>query len=170
MTFAQELVELYACREAKAWVGDKTQSEAWATCQRGDWMLWLAGKKNFDRKLLVQAACDCAELADQYLNDATREPARNALAVARAWCRDEATIEEVQQTVRAADAAVAAGAAAGATVNAARAVNAAAWAAHAADAAAYAATYTAVAAGAAADAQQQTLAQCADIVRKWIVL
>jgi hypothetical protein len=166
LTFAQELIKLDACKDAIAWVGDKTQSEAWATCQRGDWMLWLAVKKNVDRKLLVQAACDCAELADPYLTDGAREPVRNTLVVVRAWCRDEATIEEVKRAAYA----IAAHAAADSATYAAAAASATD---AAADSAAYAATYAAYAAAASAAVayvtRLQTLAQCADIVRKWIV-
>ena len=38
----KELLEKFnACKEARDWVGDKTLEEAWNTCHRGDWMLWL---------------------------------------------------------------------------------------------------------------------------------
>jgi hypothetical protein len=38
----KQLLERFnACQEARDWVGDKTLEEAWNTCHRGDWMLWL---------------------------------------------------------------------------------------------------------------------------------
>ena len=40
------LVTLGACDDAVAWA--KTQPDlaaAWVTCDRGDWMLWLAGRR-----------------------------------------------------------------------------------------------------------------------------
>ena len=57
-----------ACKDAIAWL--KTQPDtapAWATCDRGDWMLWLLGRLSGDpgsdsRKRLVYVACQCARL------------------------------------------------------------------------------------------------------------
>ena len=50
------LLKLDACPEAIKWVGDKTLQEAWDTCKRGDWMLWLyARSSNYDiRKFLTK--------------------------------------------------------------------------------------------------------------------
>ena len=46
--------------------------DAWATCERGDWLLWLTGtmadKDGWPtRQQVVLAACDCAELAFQFI-------------------------------------------------------------------------------------------------------
>ncbi len=30
-----------ACRQARKWAGRKSLREAWATCTRTDWLLWL---------------------------------------------------------------------------------------------------------------------------------
>jgi hypothetical protein len=193
MSFKDELITLGACKEAIKWVGDKPRFEVWETCRRGDWMLWVASKKNVDRKLLVLAACDCAELADKYLNDKSREPARKAIAMARAWCNGEVTTEEVKHAADAAtyvaDAAystavnyatyAAAYAAYAASANAAYAADAAdvaavaAYAAHAAEVVTYAADAAAYATDTYAsdvfnNARYQTLVNCADIVRKYI--
>ena len=35
------LIRLGACEEVREWVGGRTLSEAWAECERPDWMLWL---------------------------------------------------------------------------------------------------------------------------------
>lgn len=51
-----------ACSRAVEWLGDRDLRTAWKECERGDWMLWLAGRAPVDRKALVKAACECAEL------------------------------------------------------------------------------------------------------------
>jgi len=46
------------------WVGGRTLKEAWAECQRGDWMLWLAARSpDVDLKTLTMAKVRCARLA-----------------------------------------------------------------------------------------------------------
>ena len=35
------LERLGACKDAREWVGTRTLAEAWAECERLDWMLWL---------------------------------------------------------------------------------------------------------------------------------
>ncbi len=39
-----KLQNLNACKQALDWVADKSVHDAWNTCERGDWMLWLLGK------------------------------------------------------------------------------------------------------------------------------
>jgi hypothetical protein len=137
-------------------------------------MLWLAGrlvKNDEDRKPIVLAACACARLALQYVPKGELRPL-HAIETAEAWCRGEATIEEVRAARAAAYAAYAADAAYAAAADAADAYAAAAAAAYAAAAAAAAAAYAAYAADAAAYAAARTkvLAECADIVRKMLPL
>ena len=43
--------------------GYRTHAEAWATCQRGDWMLRIAAFADIPRAMLVRAACACAREA-----------------------------------------------------------------------------------------------------------
>jgi hypothetical protein len=132
-----EILSKYdACAEAIAWAQTQPDaSTAWAACERGDWLLWLAAKVHLDRKLLVRAACACARQALQYIPDGEERP-RLAIETAEAWARGEATIEELR---KAADAAASATHAADATHDAAAYAAYAADAAWAADAAAYAA-------------------------------
>ncbi len=156
--WSRNLKAIGACEEAVDWA--KTQpsfKEAWATCERGDWMLWLAGKQSgkdgwSTHQQVVLAACDCAELSLKYVPKGENRP-RLAIETARKWANGQATIGEVRQARGAAAyaavavaAAVAAAvyAAADATVAAVAAADAAAYAAVAAyDAAAYAAVYSA---------------------------
>jgi hypothetical protein len=145
---AKLLSRLGACREATEWVGDMPSKRAWETCHRGDWLLWLSARVGVDRKLVVLAACDCAELALKHVPAGENRP-REAIETARAWTRGEANIEQVRDAAAAADAAAAYAAAA----------------ADAAGAAAYAAEAAADAADAAGAARTKVRRQCADLVR-----
>ena len=101
-------------------------------------MLWACAALEVDRKLIVFAACQCARLA---LPHAKGPAALNAIETAERWTRGEATIEQVRQA-------------------SAAAASAAASATYAAASAAYAAYYAA--------ARDDTLRQCAAIVREHV--
>ena len=120
------LERLGACREAADWYDGRDSEQAWAECERGDWMLWVAGKLNVDRKVLVAAACECAELALVHVPDGEDRP-RQAIETARAWVSGNATLEQVRKAASAAYAA----SAADATRPAASAADAAAYASRA---------------------------------------
>jgi len=96
MTFKKYLVSLVACDEAVKWAGDKTQAEAWATCERADWMLWLVaridGMKYTPRLRL--AACACARTALKYIPPGEERP-RLAIECAERYARGEATDKEL---------------------------------------------------------------------------
>ncbi len=162
MTNAQlkrRLKSLGACSEAIEWLGKRDLATAWKECERPDWMLWLAGRI-VDRKLLVKAACKCAELAlpifeAEYPKD-TR--VRNCIAVTLMWVAGKATLDEVRVARRGAAAAAAAYAAHAADA-AYAAANAAADAAYAADAAAYAAC---------AAARLKMQKKCCSVIRRTI--
>jgi hypothetical protein len=150
---AEQIRHLYPCAPAVEWLGERDLETAWSECERGDWMLWLATRAGVDRRLLVQAACDCAETALQYVPEGEERP-RVAVETARAWCRGEATLEEVREAAYADDDAAYADAA-----------DAAAYAADAAAAAAYAADAADAAAYAAYAARLDSLRRSADLVR-----
>ena len=160
------LEKLDACSAAVEWIGERDLETAWKECPRGDWMLWLAGRVEIDRKLLVKAACKCAELVlpiyeKKYPKDSR---VRNCIAVTLRWVAGKATIEEVREARKAADAAHAAAHAADAAACAADA----ACAAHAAACAAYAAYAAACAAYAAYAAREKMQKQTAAVVRRAI--
>ena len=130
--FLEAIDQYDPCRDAVRWAEDKkTLSEIWRTCDRGDWLLWAAAKVGIDRKIIVAAACDCAELALKYVPKGEDRP-REAIETARKWIKGEATLKEVR--------------------------NASAAAAYAAAADAYAAAYAAAAAAAYAAADSVLLA------------
>jgi len=166
MKFIEKLEAMNACSEATEWVAHRGIVKAWRECPRGDWMLWLAGRLDIDRKLLVMAACDCAETALQYVPDGEDRPAK-CIQVTRNWCEGTATIEDVRAARGDADAAYAAAADAAAYAAAyAAAADAAAAAAYAAADADYA--YAADASPYAG--RGPALLTCADLVRKRIPL
>jgi hypothetical protein len=110
---------------------------AWRSCPRGEWLLWVAGRvPGVDRRDLVRACCDCAETALHYVPEGEDRP-RIAIDAARAWCDRGVPIEEVRAAAYAAYAAAAAAYAAYAAAYAARAAVAAAEAYFAAAARAY---------------------------------
>ena len=124
----------------------KSLAEAWKNCEKGNWMLWLAGKFSGPsgdqrRRKLVLAACECAQLSLAYVKPGEKRPAE-ALKIATAWAMGEiVTLDELRVAAYAAYAATSA--------------------ADAANAATYAAAYAANA------ACNKTSKQCADIVRKY---
>ena len=84
-----------ACSQSISWIKrDNIQSleEAWYTCGRGDWMLWMAKKLGIDRHKLVLSASLCAHTAVQYMQDPR---SRNAVRIAFLWSRGKATDEQL---------------------------------------------------------------------------
>ena len=157
------------CAEALTWL--KTQPDAqtaWNESERGDWMLYhagkLAGEPGSDaRRPLVLAACECARLVLPRVKAGENRPLL-AIETAERWARGETNAPTLQEVRHATYAAAATYAAYGATY----AADAATYAADAAAAAAAAATYAYAYAAAtyAVAARAKALAICADIVRK----
>ena len=139
------LKQLGACSDARGWYDGRDSETAWRECARGDWLLWIAAKLGVDRKLIVLAACDCAELAVAYLPRGEQRP-QQAIETARAWCQGTAPIEDVRSAAAyAADAAEASSMAAGdaaeaSSMAAGAAADAASYAAYAAEASSKAAS------------------------------
>ena len=101
--YIKRIVELGACSDALEWLLTEfppSLATAWAACQRGDWMLWLAGHVvgppgDSSRIPLVLAACDCAEPALVHV-PAWEDRPRLAIDTARRWARGEATLDDVR--------------------------------------------------------------------------
>lgn len=164
-TVADMLAHLRPCREAREWAADYTDPAlAWAECERGDWMLWIAGHmsgppEGDGRRKLVGAAVDCARLVlpsheARYPDD--NRP-RVCLDTAERWSRGKATSEEVRRGRAAVASAAYSLDAAYSAYAATRAADLAADLA-VADAAGEAAAYV-------ADGVADALARCAEIVR-----
>ena len=124
------LALLGACHEGREWVATQPDAAtAWATCPRGDWLVWLLGALHVrgyvSRQTLVLAACACAETVLRHV-PAGEDLPRLAIEAARRWARGEATVEEVRAAANtAADAATRAAVAA---ADAAAVRNAVPWA------------------------------------------
>ncbi len=160
--YAKLLDKLGACEEAREASKGDSLRRVWQRCLRGDWLLWLAVKVGVDRKLIVMAACASARTALKYVAEGEARPLK-AIETAEAWCRGDATLEEVRT-------AGGVGAAAHAYAAADYAAYAAYAAAHADDYAAAAADYAAAAADCAHAyaARDKALRRCATIVRRHI--
>jgi len=86
----------------------KTPQEAWESCDRGDWFLWIYARlPGMDRTLLVKCACKCARRSLKYITDKNEKRPLQAIEAAERWAK-----EPNETTARAAEAAEAAGAAA----------------------------------------------------------
>ena len=90
--WTDDLWRLGACGDAVAWAaGFPDLGAAWAACERGDWMLWLAGRVSDKpmsdaRRPLVLAACECARLALPHVRAGDDRPLR-AIEMAERWAR-----------------------------------------------------------------------------------
>src|ERR1700690_3794315 len=103
MHWSNRLKALGACRESVTWAAtQKSRKAAWESCERGDWMLWIAAKLA-DRKLVVLAACAVARTALIHVPASGLRPLR-AIETAEAWVRGEpgVTLEMVRAAANAA--------------------------------------------------------------------
>ena len=127
--YIRAIKKLSACEEAvKDAHSFKTSEELWATCARGDWMLWLIGRiinqsDEAQLRKLTLVKARCAKLVIHLMKD---ERSRKAVEIAERFGLGQANREELD-------------AAAAAACDAARAAACDAYAADAADAAAAAA-------------------------------
>lgn len=162
------------CDKAVAWAKTQpTYETAWANCERGDWMLWLAGYLSGapggeGRKPLVLAACACARLNLPAAASGEIGPLY-AIETAEAWARGEATLDEVRTAAATACTHAPAAAHAAATAYAVYAIYAdaaaAAYAPYATAIYALYAIYATYPARIPRHVTSGTLAHCADIVR-----
>jgi hypothetical protein len=103
--WSDALVPLGACTEAVSWARTQPDYEtAWAACERGDWLIWLADRLREDRRTIVRAACACARLALRYVPAGDDRPLR-AIEAAEGWCDGNVTLEIVVPAAAAAYAA-----------------------------------------------------------------
>ena len=149
--WSRKLHALGACRDAVEWAATQpSYAEAWETCQRGDWLLWLLGRVagpfgSPSHREIVGAVSACARTALPIFEAAVPGDGRvrACLDLLDRYAGGEVVSPEQIQ------------AAAGAAWVAAGAASAAAWS--------DVATRTASASGAAT--RPAALAHCADIVR-----
>lgn len=111
MNHISYLTDLGACHEAVEWATQYPDlGAAWQACERGDHMLWLAGRlagppMSASRRPLALAAGRCAALVLPYTDDAA---VHNAVALTlRFGAGEEVSIEELQRAATATYAAAA---------------------------------------------------------------
>jgi hypothetical protein len=91
--FKQYLTNINACSPALEWVGDRDLSTAWAQCQRGDWMLWIASRAGVDLRTMTRAKVECAKLVEHLLTDPR---SIEALHVAERFADGDATKDDLR--------------------------------------------------------------------------
>jgi hypothetical protein len=157
-TLKEFLKKKRACEDGYLFAKDLTLEEFFATCHRGDWILWLFAKSNPKSiRELTLAKGHCANTVRYLMED---ERSLRGVDVAIAFGEGKATKEELDSASAASDASDAY------YVASAAAYSAAASAA-AASAAAYSAAASAAAASAAADYKKNQM-ETADICRKYL--
>jgi hypothetical protein len=92
MNFQQFLVRQSACQEARTWAANKTFDQVWETCKRGDWLLWLVGRLQADDRPYFAAA---AEIAGQVEHLMKHQQSRDAVATAKRYGQGLATWGEL---------------------------------------------------------------------------
>ena len=107
----RDLIALRACQEAVDWCRTQPDADtAWTKCERGDWMLWMAGRGSGKsggraRRRLTLAACECARVRLPDVPDGEERP-RVCIETAEAWARGEGpTLNDVRADAYAAAAA-----------------------------------------------------------------
>jgi len=93
MRFEELLASKGACYEARQWVGNKTIEQAWAECERADWMIWLLGKMAGHpgwptRQQVAMMAADCGETSLGFVPDGEHRP-KQAILATRKWALGE---------------------------------------------------------------------------------
>lgn len=102
--FRQWLFRNDAWADVREWAKGRTLKEAWETCPRADWMLWLLQHLGYvDDHTLRLFACWCAQQVWNLLHDPR---SRAAVNVAKRYARGDATVEELAAAETAANAAI----------------------------------------------------------------
>ena len=86
-----------ACKESIKWIKQnniQSLENAWYTCERGNWLLWMAEKLKVDKRKLVLCAALYAHTVMQYMEDAR---SRDAVRIAFLWGRRKTTDIELEK-------------------------------------------------------------------------
>jgi hypothetical protein len=92
------MADFNACSNAIKWAKDQPDEAAeniWNKCGRPDWMLWLAGRADIDRKVLVTAVCQVARTALKYVPEGEDRPLK-AIEAAEGWVEGKVSIKDVE--------------------------------------------------------------------------
>ena len=86
-----------ACRGSIEWVEENnisTLEDAWNTCNRGDWLLWMADKLGIDKHKMTICGALCAHTVVEHMENPR---SRNAVRVAFLFGRGKATFQELKE-------------------------------------------------------------------------
>ena len=84
------LKAISACESGQEWAdGQADYKTAWDTCERGDWMIWIASKQ-LDNRKLTGAKAECAGLVEHLMKDEELRVAADAAYAAYAAAADAA--------------------------------------------------------------------------------
>jgi len=100
--FKALLTKLHACPEAVKWARGKSSDEAYRTCRRADWMLWMLvqqiGQPGWmTHQQVVLLACACAKRALKHVPAGGNRP-RLAIEAARRWAADSTEVNRAAAT------------------------------------------------------------------------
>lgn len=105
----KKLEKFAPCSSAREYMRtQKSSTEAWMNCQRGDWMLWIAKQLNVDDKALTMAKAMCAKQVEHLMKD---QRSKDALQACFDYVNGKITREELNAAAAYAAAAYAAAAA-----------------------------------------------------------
>jgi len=93
MKFKELLKVNRACCEARRWVGSRSIEQAWAECERGDWMVWLLRKMVSHPgwptgQQVSMMVADCSETALCFIPEGEYRP-KQAIIDTRRWALGE---------------------------------------------------------------------------------
>jgi len=92
MSLRKKLLNINACEEGMKWLADQTAEDAWATCQRSDWMLWIASRCGVDLQTITLTKVRCARLVQHLMTD---QRSLDALDVAEQFALGNATRKQL---------------------------------------------------------------------------
>lgn len=99
LSFDRRLADLNASYDLIAWSREyRDMPSAWAACERGDWLLWLAAvcaRTADERRATVAAAAACARLALPHLASGQPGPLA-AIKAAESWSEGGAPADVVR--------------------------------------------------------------------------
>jgi hypothetical protein len=89
MKVTEFLKKKSACKSAVEWAANQDDyKSAWESCERGDWMLWIAKKQGVDIRVLTKAKVRCARLVQHLMKD---KRSLDALDAAEAFADGQAS-------------------------------------------------------------------------------
>lgn len=98
------LESLNPCKTGAIWVAAQSSYQsAWETCDRGDWMLWIAKQRRVDSRKFAGAKSACARLVVHLMTD---KRSVDAVVAAERFAKGEVSVSELEIAAKAANDAI----------------------------------------------------------------